>query len=77
MSDFFVKPTIRINFNSSDGNIFYVLASASKAIKLYEIPNAAKKIGEMKNRVTNAQSYEEALEIIKEYVTILPEENWI
>ncbi len=73
----FIKPTIRINFKSSEGNIYYILASASKAIKVYNLPNASKKAADMKNRVTNAQSYEEALEIIKEYVNILPEENWI
>ena len=73
----FIKPTIRISFKSSEGNIYYILAGASKAIKVYNLPNASKKVADMKNRVTNAQSYEEALEIIKEYVNILPEENWI
>lgn len=73
----FLKPTIRINFESEEGNIFYILAGAYKAMKIYKLPGYNLKIAEMKNRVTNSQDYDEALKIIKEYVNILSEENWI
>lgn len=61
------KPKIRINFESPDGNIFVVLASA---IKRYNIHNGDKYIAEMKKRVLRADDYEKALEIIREYVDI-------
>ena len=57
------KPKIRINFESPDGNIFVVLASAANAIKRYNIHNGDKYIAEMND-------YEKALEIIREYVDI-------
>lgn len=64
------KPKIRINFESPDGNIFVVLASAANAIKRYNIHNGDKYIAEMKKRVLRADNYEKALEIIREYVDI-------
>ena len=64
------KPKIRINFESQDGNIFVVLASAANAIKRYNIYGGDKYIAEMRKRVLRADDYEKALEIIREYVDI-------
>lgn len=75
--DVFKMPSIVINFSSHEGNIFYILASASQAIKINKLPSAEKTIIEMKNRVTNSQSYEEALRVIGKYVNILSEEGLI
>ena len=65
------KPKIYINFDSQDGNIYFVLAHASNAMKAYQIHDAKNKIAEMKDKVTSSQSYEEALAIIREYVDII------
>lgn len=73
----FLKPTIRINFESDEGNIFHILAGASRAMRIFKLPGYNEKISEMKNRVISSQDYDEALKIIKEYVNILAEENWI
>lgn len=65
------KPKIYIDFDSSDGNIFTILAHAENAMKIYSIINAKEKAAEMRERVTKSESYEYALEIIREYVDII------
>ncbi len=65
------KPKIYINFDSPDGNIFIILAHAENAMKVYSIINAKEKAAEMRERVTKSESYEDALEIIREYVDII------
>jgi len=48
-----------------DGNVFAVLGSASRALKL---AGQHKKVAKMRDRVTKAGSYDEALQIMMEYV---------
>lgn len=80
-----MKPTIEINFRGPQGNIFYILMSACKAIKdaafvagdiwetrLNKINKSYSIVEELQNRVRKAMSYKEALNIIEEYVTIKP-----
>ena len=50
-----------------DGNVFNLIALASKALKK---ENMNKRAEEMKDRIFKAKSYEEALQIIDEYVNI-------
>lgn len=71
MNEVQTKPKIYIDFNSSDGNIFTILAHAENALKLYNIINAKEKASEMRKRAIKSESYEDALEIIREYVDII------
>lgn len=67
------KPKIYINLDSPDGNPFFILSHAANAMKAYQIYDVKNKIAEMRSRVSNSQSYEEALAIISEYVDIIEE----
>lgn len=58
-----LKPKVKLI--GKDGNIFNLMALCSRP--LGEIPNAYK---EMVDRITNSNSYLEALSIISEYVNI-------
>ena len=49
----------------ADGNIFNLIAIASRSLKDHDLKEHAK---EMTDRVMSSQSYEEALSIITEYV---------
>lgn len=71
MNEVQTKPKIYIDFNSPDGNIFTILAHAENALKLYNIINAKEKASEMRKRAIKSESYEGALEIIREYVDII------
>ncbi len=71
MNEVQTKPKIYIDFNSSDGNIFTILAHAENALKLYNIINAKEKASEMRKRAIKSENYEGALEIIREYVDII------
>lgn len=71
MNEVQTKPKIYIKFNSSDGNILTILAHAENALKLYNIINAKEKASEMRKRAIRSKSYEDALEIIREYVDII------
>ncbi len=71
MKNIQTKPKIYIDFDSPDGNIFTILAHAENAMKVYSIINAKEKAAEMRERVTKSESYEDALEIIREYVDII------
>lgn len=71
MNEVQTKPKIYIGFNSPDGNIFTILAHAENALKLYNIINAKEKASEMRKRAIKSESYEGALEIIREYVDII------
>lgn len=71
------KPTIEIDFNGPEGNIFCVLLEANKAIERLAfgggsiaMRNATLINAEMRYKVSKAKSYNEALNIIEEYVTI-------
>lgn len=50
-----------------DGNIFNLIGIASKALKKNGLQDKA---SEMKDKAFQAQSYEEALSIIMEYVEV-------
>ena len=52
-------------FIGADGNIFNIMGIASKTLKENGMPEAAK---EMRSRVMESGSYENALAIITEYV---------
>ena len=71
MNEVQTTPKIYIDFNSPDGNIFTILAHAENALKLYNIINAKEKASEMRKRAIKSESYEDALEIIREYVDII------
>ena len=71
MNEVQTKPKIYIKFNSSDGNVFTILAHAENALKLYNIINAKEKASEMRKRAIKSESYDDALEIIREYVDII------
>ena len=49
----------------TDGNVFSVLGRVSKALKLAGMEGEAK---ECQRRVMKAESYDEALQIIMEYI---------
>lgn len=73
------KPTIEIDFNGPQGNIFCVLLEANKAIESLafaggslSMRNATLINAEMRHKVSKATSYKDALNIIEEYVTIKP-----
>ena len=50
-----------------DGNIFNLMARASRTLRENDLPEEAK---EMRERITSSGSYDEALCIIGEYVNI-------
>ena len=71
MSNFKIKPKIRIDFDSPDGNIYIVLAAAVNAIKAYNFFDPKEQIAALKAEFNNAQDYEDALDIIRKYVDII------
>lgn len=71
MNNFKIKPKIRIDFDSPDGNIYIILAAAVNAIKAYNIFDAKEQIAALKAEFNNAQDYEDALDIIRKYVDII------
>ena len=68
MSNFRTKPKIRIDFNSPDGNIYFIIAV--NAIKAYNLFDAKEQIAALKAEFNNARSYDDALDIIRKYVDI-------
>ena len=67
------KPVLQINFNSPEGNIFFILQQAADLLRQHFPTDQRQRIGEMTARVESASSYEEALAIIGEYVLIVPQ----
>lgn len=63
-----MKPSIIIEPNGPTGNIFMVMGLARKELKVLGQNDDAKLMIE---RVSKAGSYENALEIIEEYVNII------
>ena len=62
------KPVVEVELAGPSGNVFQVMANASAALKRMDCREEAK---EMFERATKAKSYEEALEIIEEYVELV------
>lgn len=65
------KPKIHIRFDSPDGNVYFILASAVNAIKAYNLFDAKEQIAALKSEFKNARDYEDALDIIRKYVDII------
>ena len=62
------KPVVEVELAGPSGNIFAVMGNASA--KLREV-RCGKEAKEMVERVMKAKGYEEALEIIEEYVELV------
>lgn len=56
-----------------DGNIFNLMGIASRTLRRNGMQNEAK---EMVERIESSKSYEEALNIIQDYVEVTGEEEW-
>ena len=65
--------TVTFDRNGSSGNIYCVMGGASKILRKCGMEDRAK---EMVDRVTSSGSYDEALEIIGEYVNLEEREEW-
>ncbi len=72
MSEPEYKPTIMIDFHSTNHNIFNILGKAVNAIRQNYIFTAKESEQDLRERFTKAHDYEEALRIIGEYVDIVP-----
>ncbi len=59
----FEKPIA--NLSGSDGNVFFLIGTCSRALKRAGLSDEA---GEMARRVMDAGSYDEALQIMMQYV---------
>ena len=66
------KPVLQIDFNGSEGNIYFILAKAAELLKQAFSTDQTQRISEMRMRVMQSHSYTEALQIIGEYVAIEP-----
>ena len=79
------RPIIELDLKGPEGNIFYILLEACRAIehsaldgvvpweqRKLKISNAQFMVTAMHRRVQQAKNYEDALSIIEEYVTIKP-----
>lgn len=61
-----MKPVVAIDMDGPDGNIFAVMGAAARALRKANLSGEK----EMQNRVMSSGSYEEALNIIEEYVEL-------
>jgi hypothetical protein len=68
-----IKPTIHIDFDSPEGNIFHIIAVARNAIKSCCIIDAEEKLKEFQEKIEQAKSgdYEHMLSVIREFVEIV------
>ena len=68
-----IKPTIHIDFDSHEGNIFHIIAVARNAIISYCIFDKDKKLKEFHEKIEQAkcEGYEQVLEAIREFVEII------
>ena len=66
------EPKIRIDFNSPDGNIFVIRAKAIGAIKAFYVLDKAEKLKEFDEKWEQIKdkTYEDALNVIREFVEI-------
>lgn len=64
-----MKPTIKINPENGQANIYYILGYASGELMQQE-ESGRKKIEDMSRRVRRSRSYEESIRVIEEYVNI-------
>lgn len=59
---------IKVNLIGEDGNIFNLVGIVSREMRYNGLEELA---SEMRNRVFNSESYDNALQIIMEYVDIV------
>ena len=64
------KPELRYDSRGESGNIYWILGELSNIMKR---ENRIDVYNEIRDRVFKAQSYQEALEIIGEVVTLIDE----
>ena len=64
------KPELRYNSRGETGNIYWILGELSRIMRSQ---NQISAYNEIRDRVFKAQSYQEALEIIGEVVTLIDE----
>ena len=64
------KPELRYNSRGETGNIYWILGELSRIMRSQ---NQISVYNEIRDRVFKAQSYQEALEIIGEVVTLIDE----
>lgn len=69
------KPKIRINFDSDEGNIFVIRAKTVNAIKTFYVFDSAEKLKEFNDKfeAIKNKGYEDALDVIREFVEIIEE----
>ena len=63
--------SIKNHWFDADGNIYFILAAAVNAIKAYNLFDAKEQIAALKAEFNNARSYDDALDIIRNYVDII------
>lgn len=70
-----LKPKIRINFDSDEGNIFVIRAKTVNAIKTFYVFDSAEKLKEFNDKfeAIKNKGYEDALDVIREFVEIIEE----
>ncbi len=70
-----IKPKIYVNFNSDEGNIFFIRAKAVNAIKAFYVFDKAEKLKEFNEKfdAIKDKTYEDALDVIREFVDIVEE----
>ena len=70
-----IKPKIHINFNSDEGNIFFIRAKAVNAIKAFYVIDKTEKLKEFNEKFESIKdkTYEDALNVIQEFVEIVEE----
>ena len=70
-----IKPKIRVDFNSPDGNIFVIRAKAVSAIKAFYVFDKAEKLKELDEKWEQIKdkTYDDALNVIREFVEIIEE----
>ena len=69
------KPKIRINFDSDEGNIFVIRAKTVNAIKTFYVFDSAEKLKKFNDKfeAIKNKGYEDALDVIREFVEIIEE----
>lgn len=69
------KPKIRVNFDSDEGNIFVIRAKTVNAIKTFYVFDSAEKLKEFNDKfeAIKNKGYEDALDVIREFVEIIEE----
>lgn len=62
-----MKPELFIDLNGPDGNVFMVIGKAARVLRKAGLEEEAE---EMQERLPNCDSYEDALNMVREYVEL-------